>query len=128
MQISTCILYCWKRKEKYQSLQLYFPVISHAFYQFYNKIAGVGLRFFFGLESASAPAPLFFFPYFRFLKIQLIFFKGRVGVCVSEINVKIQQFSFLLLCIFSVVWQLLRHNFFPVLLLPNISLFLDISY
>lgn len=82
---------------------------------------------FFGLESASAQAPLLF-PYFSFLKVQLIFFKGRVVVYVPEINVKLPQFSFLLLCVFSVVWQPLHHNCFPALLLPIIFLFLAISY
>lgn len=62
VQISMCVLSCWKRKEKSQSLQLYFSVSSHAFYQFYNKKLWSWFESFFGLESASAsaPAPLFF--------------------------------------------------------------------
>ena len=59
-------------------------VCSHAFYQFKSKewrrlVCGFFLRFL----------------CFGFLKIQLIFFKGKIEVHVSEINGKIQWFSFL---------------------------------
>lgn len=35
------------------------------------------------------------FPFFVFLKIKLMFFKGKREVCVSEINGKNQRFCFL---------------------------------